>query len=73
MVLQALLAEVGELDSHFAVDLPVHIIGNADAARLCDTFKPRRDVDAVAEDVVPFYDDVAEIDPDAELNAPVFR
>ena len=34
-------------------------------------FQPRRDVDAVAEDVVALDDDVADIDADAKLDAPV--
>ena len=32
-------------------------------------FEPRRDIDAVAEDVAVLDDDVAEIDADAELDA----
>ena len=35
-----------------------------DAAGLGDALDPRRDVDAVAEDVVALDDDVADIDPD---------
>src|ERR1700757_4854150 len=34
-------------------------------------FEARRDVDAVAEDVVLVDDDVAEIDADAEIDAPL--
>ena len=36
-------------------------------------FEPRRDVDAVAEDVVVLDDDVAQVDADAELDALVGR
>ena len=36
-------------------------------------FEPRRDVDAVAEDVAVLDDDVADIDADAELDAPLRR
>ena len=38
-----------------------------------DAFEARRDIHAVAEDVVALDDDVAEIDADAELDAPVLR
>ena len=42
---------------------------DADPARLGQAFQPRRDIDAVAIDVVALDDDVAEIDADAELDA----
>jgi hypothetical protein len=48
--------------------LPPGVLGNRDAARLGDTFDPRRDVDAVAKDVFPFDDDVADVDADPELD-----
>ena len=44
---------------------------DGDAAGPGDAFEPRGDVDAVAEDVVVLDDDVAEIDADAEFDAPV--
>ena len=47
--------------------------GDRDAAGLGDGLEPRRDVDAVTEDVVALDDDVAEIDADAELDASVLR
>ena len=46
---------------------------NADAAPIGDAFEPSRDVHSVAEDVGALRDDVAEIDANAELNAPVRR
>ena len=33
-------------------NLPISVIGHADAARLRDAFQPRRDIHAVAQDVV---------------------
>jgi predicted DNA-binding transcriptional regulator AlpA len=39
-----------------------------DAAWRGDALDPRRDVDAIAKDVVAFDDDVADIDPDTELD-----
>ena len=42
---------------------------NSDTTRSATLSKSRRDVDAIAVDVVAFDDDVAEIDADAEFNA----
>ena len=47
--------------------------GEADAAGLGQRLESRRHVDAVADDVVAFDDDVAEIDPDPQLDAVVGR
>ena len=57
----------GELVAH----LIPHHPADADAARFRQGFKARRDVDAVAEDVVLVDNDVAEIDADAEIYAPL--
>ena len=43
---------------------------DADAARLCEFLQPRRDVDAVAKNVVAVDDHIAEIDADAQLQPP---
>ena len=43
------------------------------AAGFGDALKPRRDVNAVSKDVMGFDDDVADIEPHTEENAPVFR
>ena len=48
-----------------------HRVRDADAAGLGQRFEPGGDVDPVAEDVVVVDDDVAEIDADAPLDAPV--
>lgn len=48
--------------------LVVDHVGSQDAALRRLTFQPHRDIDAVAEDVVPLDDDVAEIDADPELD-----
>ena len=37
---------------------------DADATRLSDPLKPRRNIDPVTKNVVAFYQDIAEIDPD---------
>ena len=46
----------------------MHDRGNADAARIGERLEPRRDIDAVAIDVVAVDDDVAEIDADPQLD-----
>ena len=51
-VLQPLLAQISELDRDLAADLVVSRRRDADTAGLRDAFEPRRDVDAVAENVV---------------------
>src|SRR5215469_7869226 len=44
---------------------------DADAARFSQGLKARGDIDTVAEDVVVVDDDVAEIDADTEIDAPL--
>jgi len=53
------------------LDLLEHARRYADAARLGQTFQPRRNVDAVAVDVIIFDDHVAKVDADAEIDPPV--
>ena len=64
-IFDVLLAEILETDRQTVGNLIAHRGGNADAARLRQPFKPRGDVDAVAEDIVVLDDDVAQIDADA--------
>src|SRR6266478_3319530 len=68
-VFEALLANVGELGLDFAAHLTKSVFGDADAAGFGDAFEPRRDVDAVAEDVVSLDQYVAEMDADAPFHA----
>ena len=67
-VLQALLAGIDEVGRHLALHLPPGVLGNRDAARFGNALDPRRDVDAVAKDILALDDDVADIDPDPELD-----
>ena len=46
----------------------MRVIGDADAAGLRNSFKPRRDVDAVAKDIVVVDDDVADMDADPKFD-----
>src|SRR6516162_2712265 len=69
-VLDLLLAHVLERDGELVAHLIAYHPADADAARFGQGLKARCDVDAVTEDVVVVDDDVAEIDPDAEIDAP---
>ena len=64
-VLERLLAEIDEI----SVDLAAHVIvggaGNQHPARLANPLEPRRDIDALAQNVVALDQHVAEIDADA--------
>ena len=59
-----------EPGSHLAIG----VFGEADTVRLRDAFQPRSDVDAVAHQVaVALFDDIAQMDADTELDAPLGR
>ena len=72
-ILQRLRTHIVEDNIDLAADLPLRVIGNADAARLGDPFKARRDIDAVAEDIVVVDDDVADVNADAKFDPRVLR
>src|SRR5205823_14268244 len=64
-------AHILENIRELVADLVAHDPRDADPARFGQCLQPRRDVDAVAIDVVILGDDVAQIDPDAELDSPL--
>ena len=66
MFFQALLADIDEDGRHLAPHLPPSILRNRDATRFSDSLDPRRDVDAVAKNILAVDDNVADIDPDPE-------
>ena len=67
-------AEVADSEIEPALDLTIGVLGEADRARLSDAFESRGDIDAVAHQVaVALLDDVAEMDADAKLDAPLRR
>src|SRR5690242_4147182 len=68
-VLDLLLAEVLEGNVELVAHLVAYDAADADAARRGEAFESRRDIDAVAVDVVLVADDVAQIDPDPKLDA----
>ena len=72
-VLHRHLAAVLERGVDAAADALVDDRGDADPTGLGDTFKARRDVDAVAVDVVAVDDDVAEVDADPKDDALAVR
>ena len=73
-VLELGRAEIGDGEIEPPLHLPVGLLGETDRARLGDALEPRRDIDAVAHQItVALFDDVAEMDADAEDDAPVLR
>ena len=67
-------AEIGDRQIEPPLDLPVGVLGQTDRARLGDALEPRGDVDAVAHQIaVALLDHVAQMNADAELDAPVLR
>jgi hypothetical protein len=57
-----------------SLDLPVGVLGKANRAGFGDALQPRGDVDAVAHQIaVALLDDVAQVNADAELDAPIGR
>jgi hypothetical protein len=69
-VLHLLLAYIVKAEIDFVPHLFAHDVANADSARLGQAFEPRRDVYAVSINILLVADDVAEIDANAELDAP---
>ena len=72
-VLQRLRPEVIPADLDFAPDLPIGVIGDANAARLGNSLQPGGNVDAIAKDIVVVDDDVADMDADPEFNPDIWR
>ena len=68
-VFEVLRTQILEIEVDFVGDLFVYDLRDVDAAWLGERLDPRRDVDAVAEDVAVLGDDVAEIDPDPQRDA----
>src|SRR5215469_8865744 len=70
-VLALLVAHVLERDGKLVTHLISYNPADADAARFSQSLKACRDNDTVAEDVVLVDNNVAEIDADAEIDAPI--
>jgi hypothetical protein len=72
-VLDPLLAHVFERKGELVAHLIAHDLADADPAWLGQRFQPCRYIDSVTVDVATVFDDVADIDPDAELDAAIGR
>ena len=73
-VLELDQAKVADREIETPFDLPIGVLGEADRARLGNSFEPRGDIDAIAHQVaVTLLDDIAEMDADAELDAAICR
>ena len=70
-ILERLLAPVLEGEVEPTRGALLNGCRNADATRLGQAFEPGRDVDPVAENVAVLDDDVAHVDANAELDAPL--
>src|SRR6266516_3448575 len=72
-VLELLLADVDELGRHLALDLPMGILGQTNAAGLGKTLQPCRHVHAIPENVTTIEHDIPDIDADAKLDPLLLR
>jgi hypothetical protein len=70
-VLEPLLTQIGKLDANLASDVIVSERRDADASGFCDAFKPRRNIHAIAKDIMGLYNYVTDIDAHTEGDAPV--
>ena len=71
-VLHAVFAQIGKTDRKLLGDMLANGGADADPAGLGKGFEPRRNVDAVAKNVVALYDHVAHVDADAKADAATF-
>jgi hypothetical protein len=65
-VFEVLRTQIDKIKIYLAGNLIVDVLGDVDAAWLSEGLEPRRDVDAIAEDIAGLEDDIAKIDPDAK-------
>src|SRR6516225_1966023 len=70
-ILERLLAHVFEGDIETACGILLNAGRDADAAWLGQAFEPRRDIDAVAKDIAVLDDDIALVNADPKLDAPI--
>src|SRR5262245_31757443 len=72
-VLEDLLAKISKIERDLATDVFASGSRDADATGLSDPLKPRRDVDAIPENVVSLIRMSPTINPDPEQHAAVCR
>src|ERR1700730_12338986 len=68
-VLDRLFTQVLKAEVELVAHLIVHDVGYHDSARIGERLHSRHHVDAIPENIVAVDNDVADIDPDTELNA----
>src|SRR5262249_28138364 len=68
-VLEALLAEIDNLDLDLPAHLPKGVFGDTNATGFGNAFKAGGDVDALTKDVVALDQHVADVDADAPFHA----
>jgi hypothetical protein len=69
-VLDRLFTKIFKGERQLVPDVFVNGAGDTDAARFRQTLQPRRDVDAVAVELLPIHNHIAKIDSDAKLHPP---
>ena len=72
-VLQRLLADILKCEPDPSDSIFLNPLGDADPAGFGDAFQTRSDVDPVPEDVVVVENDIALMDANPELDAPIRR
>jgi hypothetical protein len=58
---------------YLSPNLPVSVVGDADAARLSNSLQPHRNIDPVTKDIVLFDNDITDVNADAEFDLLVLR
>ena len=72
-VLDRPFAQILQRDIELVADGIAHGTRDEDRPRLGDALQPRRDVDAIAIDVIALDDDIAQVDSDPELDLALAR
>nr|WP_232237194.1 hypothetical protein [Thiosulfatihalobacter marinus] len=71
-ILQLLRAAIRPFNCNPIPDLPIGFVGYANATRLRQRFYPGRDIHTISEDVIPFKNNVANMNTDPQPKTPVF-
>src|ERR1700731_3771366 len=72
-VLELPFAGIEKISVEPVAYLPIGVFGDADPAGLRDAFEPRRNIDSISENIAVLDDDVADVNPDADFDAPFIR
>ena len=72
-VLEGLRPKVVPTDLDLAPDLPIGVVGYANATRLGNALQPGGNVDPVAKDIVFIDDNVADVDADPKFDPDILR